>query len=128
MSLNIQLLGMEDLTRQIKRLANVEQITEEALNAGAEYFREVLESEVYSHGLTERSGNSGESFVIDTRIVDGAINVGISNQDNDAFYLYFHEWGTSKMPARPFMRPTFENHQAYIAQSMAEKIRWWLAQ
>lgn len=123
--LNIQLHGLEELTREIEKMANNERITEVALHAGAKYFKEVLEAEVYNHGLKKRSGKSEDSFVIDTRIVDGTINVGLSNQNNDAFYLYFHEWGTSKMPARPFMRPAFENHKTFIIEMMADKIRMW---
>lgn len=122
---NIQMHGLEELTREIERMANNERITEVALIAGAEYFKEVLEAEVYNHGLKKRSGKSEESFVIDTKIVDGTINVGLSNQNNDAFYLYFHEWGTSRMRARPFMRPAFENHKTFIIQMMADKIRMW---
>lgn len=123
--LNIQLHGLEELTKEIERIADGEKITELALFSGAKYFKEVLEAEVYKHGLKKRSGKSEESFVIDTRIVDGTINIGISNQNNDAFYLYFHEWGTSKMPARPFMRPAFENHKNFIIQMMADEIRKW---
>lgn len=122
---NIQMNGLEELTREIEAMANNERITEVALIAGAEYFKEVLEAEVYNHGLKKRSGKSEDSFVIDTRIVDGTINVGLSNQNNDAFYLYFHEWGTSKMKARPFMRPAFENHKSFIIQMMADEIRMW---
>lgn len=31
------------------------------------------------------------------------------NSFTDAFYWRFHEFGTSKMPARPFIRPAFES-------------------
>lgn len=39
------------------------------------------------------------------------INIGVNKEDNsEAFYLKFYEYGTSKgQVARPFMRPTFED-------------------
>lgn len=121
--LNIQMHGLEELSQIIKQYADADRITEKALNEGADVFKQALEKEVYRHGLTRRSGKSVDSFVIDTRIVNGSIRVGLSNQDNDAFYLYFHEWGTSLMPARPFMRPAFEIHQGKIIIEMAKVIR-----
>lgn len=122
---NIQFHGLEELTREIERRADGERITEAALMTGGKYFKEVLEAEVYKHGLKKRTGRSEDSFVMETKIVDGSIHIGLSNQDNDAFYLYFHEWGTSKMRARPFMRPAFENHKNFIIQMMADEIRMW---
>lgn len=124
--LNIQLSGLEELTREIERMADGDRVTEAALLSGAGYFKEVLENEVYSHGLKKRTGRSEKSVVVDSRVVGGVINVGISNQDNDAFYLYFHEWGTSRMRARPFMRPAFENHKTLIITKMGDEVRRWL--
>lgn len=38
-----------------------------------------------------------------------SIKIGVSKDDNsEAFYLKFYEYGTSKQIARPFMRPAFE--------------------
>lgn len=39
------------------------------------------------------------------------INIGVNKEDNsEAFYLKFYEWGTSRgQIARPFMRPSFED-------------------
>ena len=37
------------------------------------------------------------------------VKIGVNKEDNsEAFYLKFSEWGTSKQVARPFMRPAFE--------------------
>lgn len=37
------------------------------------------------------------------------IKIGVNKEDNsEAFYLKFSEWGTSRQIARPFMRPAFE--------------------
>lgn len=43
--------------------------------------------------------------------------------ENDPFYWRFHEFGTAKMPARPFLRPAFEENQQRILNTMAARIR-----
>lgn len=43
--------------------------------------------------------------------------------DGDAFYWKFLEFGTSKMPARPFIRPAYESQRARSIDVM--KARLW---
>lgn len=43
--------------------------------------------------------------------------------ENDPFYWWFHEFGTSKMPARPFMRPAFEANVENVKQAMTKRLR-----
>ena len=43
--------------------------------------------------------------------------------ENDPFYWWFHEFGTSKMPARPFMRPAFESNIENIKLAMVKRLR-----
>lgn len=43
--------------------------------------------------------------------------------ENDPFYWWFHEFGTSKLPARPFLRPAFEENKDRILETMASRIR-----
>lgn len=115
--------GMEELQRRLAQMANTEAIEKDALEKAGEHLRDKLEEKVYSFGLKQRSGKSKKSFVVNKKILNGRIEVGLSNQNNDAFYLYYHEHGTSKMPARPFMRPTFEQEKAKIEQIMGDEIR-----
>ena len=40
------------------------------------------------------------------------VKIGVQKDDNsEAFYLKFYEYGTSKQVARPFMRPAFERRR-----------------
>ena len=39
------------------------------------------------------------------------------------FYWFFLEFGTSKMPARPFLRPAFESRKNDAVTAIGEKIR-----
>lgn len=121
--MKVEFTGLEEMSSRLKSLANSDHIRDEAVKEGAEYFKGKLEDNVYGYGLKQRTGRSKDSFKVDNKIVDGTIEVGLSNQDNDAFYLYFHEHGTSKMPARPFMRPTFENEKENIEKAMANVVR-----
>lgn len=121
--MKVEFTGLEEMRNRLEKMSNSNRIRDEAVKEGAEYFKGKLEENVYANGLKERTGKSKESFVVDNKIIDGTIEVGLSNQKNDAFYLYFHEYGTSKMPARPFMRPTFENEKGNIEKTMADVVR-----
>ncbi|TQR26871.1 hypothetical protein C7Y47_23960 [Lysinibacillus sphaericus] len=65
----------------------------------------------------------GRAFTRTDKNEDGTISIGVSNQSTDAFYLYFHEWGTSKMRARPWMRPTFEREMNRIIEIMKNELK-----
>ncbi|MFJ5768146.1 HK97-gp10 family putative phage morphogenesis protein [Lysinibacillus sp. NPDC093210] len=121
--MNIEFSGLQELQREIERSLNPENIVNPTLIKGAEHLRDKLEESVYRFGLRKRTGKSEESMVIDEKIVDGTITIGVSNQANDAFYLYFHEWGTSKIRSRPWMRPTFENEMNRIIEIMKDEVR-----
>lgn len=41
----------------------------------------------------------------------------------DAYYWYFFEFGTSKMPARPFLRPAFESKKEKALEVIAESLK-----
>ena len=43
--------------------------------------------------------------------------------ENDPFYFFMLEFGTSKMPAKPFLRPAFESKKADAAQRIADRLR-----
>lgn len=121
-NLNIEFLGLRELQKEMEERFGVE-FHEPVLEKGANYFKEQLEQSVYDYGLKKRTGKSENSMVIETKKGADEVYVGVSNQDNDAFYLYFHEWGTSRMRARPFMRPTFENQLQNIIDAMKEEMK-----
>ena len=52
------------------------------------------------------------------------VKIGILKEDNsEAFYLKFYEWGTSKQVARPFMKPAFDKKRKEAVNKMAEIIK-----
>jgi HK97 gp10 family phage protein len=48
--------------------------------------------------------------------------VGKTYTTTNAFYWKFFEFGTSKMPARPFIRPSYESKKAEALQAMKNKL------
>lgn len=59
------------------------------------------------------------------------INIGVrhgkpkknAKRQDDPFYWFFHEFGTSKMAARPFIRPAFEESKERVIEVMTDKVR-----
>lgn len=48
--------------------------------------------------------------------------VGKTYTTTNAFYWRFFEFGTSKMPAKPFLRPSFEAKKGEAMQAMKNKL------
>lgn len=122
MLFKVEFTGLSELTRELENKFGTD-YNEPVLKAGGDYLKDKLEDSVYSFGLKKRTGKSEKSFT--TKIADDkkSIDVGLKDDKDSAFYLYFHEYGTSKMRARPFMRPTFENNQKAILEKMANEMR-----
>lgn len=121
--MNIDFSGLEELQRELSRRLDAKEIQEAALTKAGEHLKSKLEENIYTFGFRRRSGRSEESIAISPEVKNGEIIVGLSNQNNDAFYLYFHEFGTSKMPARPWLQPTFEREMERIINVMKQEIQ-----
>lgn len=121
-NLNIEFSGLRELQAEFEQRFGTE-FHEPVLEKGAKYFKEQLEESVYNYGLKKRTGKSEKSMAIEMKEGADEIYVGLSNQKNDAFYLYFHEYGTSRMRARPWFRPTWEKEQQAIIEKMADEMK-----
>lgn len=82
--------------------------------AGSQAVRLVLEAEGEKVAQRAKAGAPRDSGAgaasIHSEIVEGyggALHARVS-WDKDSFYLFFHEVGTSRMPARPFLRPALD--------------------
>ncbi len=51
------------------------------------------------------------------------VQVGEGDFKGDQFYAAFIEYGTSKMPARPFMRPAWDKNKDKTKQSILDEIK-----
>jgi len=57
-----------------------------------------------------------------TKIKKNQKYVLIGSFSSKAFYDRYIEFGTSKMPARPFMRPAFERHKEEATKIIKEHL------
>ncbi|EJL90219.1 HK97-gp10 family putative phage morphogenesis protein [Pantoea sp. GM01] len=136
---NLDFSGLADLTRDLELLSKAEnrQVLRQSVRAGAEVLADEVENNapeqtgklkrnivvlfgkgaqgtavagVHIRGVNPRTGNS------DTKTK--------ANSPNNAFYWRFIEQGTSKMPARPFVRPAYDSKQEEAtAAAFAEMLK-----
>lgn len=72
----------------------------------------------YNVGVRHGSKSKNARKIVQYRYIKKVVTY-----ENDPFYWWFHEFGTSKMPARPFMRPAFEANVERVKQAMANRLR-----
>lgn len=113
---NITFEGLEDLQRQLMGLSNKTAIEKKALEAAGEHLQNAIIDSV-----PVKTGALKES-ITKSGAIGGKVFVGPSQQ-GPAFRAHFVEFGTSKMPAKPFMRSTFEREKATLERIMADEIR-----
>lgn len=133
----LEIQGMQHLLDKLQSLGNRAKVVENrALKEGAE----ILRSEIAARAprsssprqpkpptQTWRTGKHAADNIKMSGVKqkDGAkvIDVGIQKDDNSHyFYLKFHEWGTSKMSARPFMGPAIAEKQGEAIDKVKEVI------
>jgi HK97 gp10 family phage protein len=114
--MSLQLHGMQELLRQLEQVGSeAERIKKDALLAGAEVVQQAA-----SEKAPRDTGKLAENIVISDIKEDGTVDIG---PDRDRFYGLFLEFGTSKMAARPFLQPAFEENKEQVQQKMADVIR-----
>lgn len=129
--------GLSDLSRDLEILSKAEsrQVLRRATRAGAEVIKEEIDNNapeltgklkrnivvisgkgspgeavagIHIRGRNPKTGNSDNSMK--------------TNSPNNAFYWRFLEEGTSKMPAHPFIRPSYDSKQEEAAQAAFEEM------
>lgn len=123
MSVNLDFSDLDKLQKRLDEMGRKGSTLEnKALLAGAE----VINKEVVKNA-PERTGHAKKYLKVSKVSKEKGIKVvkiGISKGDNsEAFYLKFHEYGTSKMAARPFMRPAFERKRKEALEKTYEVIK-----
>lgn len=110
MGADMEFEGVGDLIAQLSRInGEIEQVVDDALQAGAS---PILEEARQTGAFRDRTGTLRKSLKISkTKIKKNQKYVLIGSFSSKAFYDRYIEFGTSKMPARPFMRPAFERHK-----------------
>lgn len=104
--MNLDFEGLDELIDEIDRIEGLEDdLKDQALIAGGDYLRDRIQSEVYSHGLKERTGQAQES-ITRTDPVNNELFVGTQGgKKQPGFYLYMHEFGYYNVRAGRFIAP-----------------------
>lgn len=135
----IELEGMDELIKQINAIGErvATRAENKALREGAKVLQEETSRRAPRSSASRspsgrqkwRTGqhaadNIGVSNVRTDKDGTKYVLVGITKGDNSPyFYLKFHEWGTTKMSARPFMGPAIEEKRSEIFGTMAGVLR-----
>lgn len=102
------------------------QVIERISAAGIHKRTGTLERAVYAKAVTELSKNNEKVYFVGVRQGRryGARKTkkGREIANRDAFYWWWLEFGTSKMPARPFMRPAFENKKEDAVEAIKARL------
>lgn len=125
MSVDVEIKGMDELLERLKEMGvKSSKIQNTALKKAAE---PIFEDAVSTTAFKDRTGKGRAGIKIGRPKTKGDtkyILVGIDRSDNsEIFYMKFIEYGTSKMPARPFIRPAFLRNKDKAYEIMKEEIR-----
>lgn len=122
---SIELTGVDEILNKLQQIgANVGRLENKALKNAAE---PVLEDAKATNSFKDRSGKLRKGLKItNVKKKEGIkyILVGVDRGDNsEVFYGKFIEFGTSKMPARPFLQPAYEKNKNTIQKTIAETLK-----
>lgn len=77
--------------------------------------------------LGETDNNIVTKNIIDTSHLRGSMTHEVKGDTatvgTNVEYAVYHEFGTSRMAARPFLRPAVDEHRAEIRKAFADQIR-----
>lgn len=113
---DMKLDGLNELTKRLTEIADTEDVEKKALEDASDFLIPRIKE-----NTPVRTGRMRDSIIAEP-VKNGEVFIGPSQQ-GPAFRAHFLEFGTSKMSARPFMRPTFESNKRQIQRIMADAIR-----
>jgi len=116
---SVNMSGMDELLAQLDRLGeDASKALKEAVMKGAEVVREDA-----SRRAPRRTGKLSQSIIIESAEVDpDYISVKIG-PNKEAFYGTFVEKGTSKMHAKPFLRPAWDANKENVKKIISDELR-----
>lgn len=127
-SMSIKVEGLDQLADRLKGLGPdiSKKSLAKSVSRGARVVRKKVEQlapvdtgrlrrSVYVKKMPKQSNGQQQTYIV-------AVRSGKRYQktDRDAFYWRFHEFGTEKLPAKPFIRPAFEGSKFEAADKIKE--------
>jgi len=123
MGVEAELTGMDGLLDRIQELGRKgSTVQNKALKAAAEPVAEDMKSLVRVSNLNEKHIRD-DIQVSNVKTKDGTKYVRIGPGKNTNWRAKFLEFGTSKMSAKPFMSPSYENKKGEAKQIIKEKLK-----
>lgn len=122
---DIELTGVDEILNKLQQIGiNISRLENKALKNAAE---PVLEDAKATNAFNDRSGKLRKGLKISNiKKLDGTkyVLVGVDKSDNSKIYYgKFLEFGTSKMPAKPFLQPAYEKNKDNIEKTIAETLK-----
>lgn len=146
--MTIEVQGLKELQRYLHQLpqeiqkrplrsavaAGAKVISDAAINNAPQGETGNLRKSIYRYRSRSQSATGKETFLVGVRkgkakFKDNARNrrlgrVGKTYQtQGEAYYWRFVEFGTSKLSARPFLRPAFERNKEEAVKVMKDRLR-----
>jgi HK97 gp10 family phage protein len=126
MGTSVSFDGFDELQNNLLRLgANATKVEGQALKAGAAILQEAMKQR--APRSPEAKIHAADHISISkVKFRDGTryIMVGVERTDNSMFfYMKFHEYGTSKMSARPWAAPAAVESESGILNAMADAVK-----
>ena len=122
---DIELTGVDEILNKLQQIAtNISRLENKALKNAAE---PVLEDAKATNAFNDKSGRLRKGLKISNiKNKEGMkyVLVGVDKSDNSKIYYgKFLEFGTSKMPAKPFLQPAYEKNKDNIQKTIAETLK-----
>lgn len=131
----IKVDGLDSLMRALHELPDrvAKNALRSAVNAGATEIKRGarekapvdtgrLKRSLYQRQIREQSSLYQQTYFVGVRTGPKRGKDGKKDYSQDAWYWKFVEFGTSKIVARPFLRPAFEGNKEAAVNRIAEKL------
>ena len=126
MSAEMEVFGLDELKARTSELGRRGSIIANAalLKAAEPILKEAIENAPADPRKTKHASDLLKISRPKTKKNTKYVIVGLDKSDNsEAFYLKFHEFGTVKLTAKPFLGPAYESNKKKTVLIMAEEIR-----
>lgn len=114
--MDVDFAGLAELTRRVRSMGDTQGMEKKALEAGAKHVQKELEK------VAPMRTGTLKANILMSDIENGKIDIG-THSTGLGFHGFFLEYGTSKMPARPWARLAWESNKRKVKEIMADELR-----
>jgi HK97 gp10 family phage protein len=118
--IKLKVTGVEELNAALKHLGDdyLAEFKMALYDAGEVVRKDAIER------IPKKSGDAAKTIKMEIgRMRDGTLYAVITAGGGEQYYVTFLEYGTSKMKARPFMRPALKDNRTEIKRIIRGRIQ-----